>query len=154
MARRSIWSFILAAYILFIYSNSMHTAQSSSAQSGLVLEMMRQAMEALGVSGSWITEHVIRKSAHFGEYTVLGMLLLQWVRAYGFERKTRVLILVIFGFMTPFVDETIQLFVAGRSGQISDVWLDGCGVVFGIILLYAVLQTLGRRRRKKIGKKL
>lgn len=34
----------------------------------------------------------------------------------------------------PFVDETIQLFVEGRSGQISDVWLDMAGIVTGIMV--------------------
>lgn len=37
--------------------------------------------------------------------------------------------------LIPFVDETIQLFTEGRSGQISDVWLDMSGVLFGTCLV-------------------
>ena len=35
--------------------------------------------------------------------------------------------------MIPFVDETIQLFVEGRSGQVSDVWLDLAGALCGLL---------------------
>ena len=41
-------------------------------------------------------------------------------------------------FLVPFVDETIQLFVDGRSGQVDDVWLDLCGVVCGLVLTTAL----------------
>lgn len=41
----------------------------------------------------------------------------------------------------PFADETIQLFVEGRSGQISDVWLDLAGALTGT-MLYLTLRKL------------
>jgi len=34
----------------------------------------------------------------------------------------------------PLLDETIQLFVPGRSGQVGDIWIDCFGVVFGTLL--------------------
>lgn len=49
--------------------------------------------------------------------------------------------------MVPFVDETIQLFVAGRSGQISDVWLDMSGAAAGMAITVGALCCL--RRKKK-----
>ena len=33
--------------------------------------------------------------------------------------------------LSAFIDETIQLFVEGRSGQITDVWLDMAGIYMG-----------------------
>ena len=41
-------------------------------------------------------------------------------------------------FAVPFVDETLQLFTEGRSGQISDVWLDMAGALTGTVLYLAV----------------
>ena len=42
------------------------------------------------------------------------------------------------GLSCAFCDETIQLFVDGRSGQVDDVWLDLCGVVCGLVLTTAL----------------
>ena len=49
----------------------------------------------------------------------------------------------------PFVDETIQLFVRGRSGQISDVWLDLAGMWtgLGLMCLLGRARSHGNRRR-------
>jgi VanZ family protein len=45
-------------------------------------------------------------------------------------------------------DETIQLFVPGRSGQISDVWVDLTGVAIGCVLTIAVERFIARRRKR------
>lgn len=45
-------------------------------------------------------------------------------------------------------DETIQLFVPGRSGQITDVWLDTAGYLTGA-LLTLLLFRLCRKRPKQ-----
>ncbi len=56
-------------------------------------------------------------------------------------------------FAVPFLDETIQLFTEGRSGQISDVWLDMAGACFGLLAaalvkrLWNMSRRRGRRRR-------
>ena len=48
----------------------------------------------------------------------------------------------------PLCDESIQLLVPGRSGQISDVWLDFAGALTGLAAA-ALLLWLGRRHRAK-----
>ena len=50
-------------------------------------------------------------------------------------------------FMIPFVDETLQLFTEGRSGQISDVWLDMCGVAAGLCISWVTVQIGVRLHR-------
>ena len=54
-------------------------------------------------------------------------------------------------FCLPFIDETIQLFVEGRSGQISDVWLDMAGIYMGIMItgwLVKIVRTALEKNRK------
>ena len=51
-------------------------------------------------------------------------------------------------FMVPFVDETIQLFVAGRSGQISDVWLGMSGAAAGMAITVGALCCLRRKKER------
>lgn len=107
-------------------------------------------MESLGWEHLWLTEHIIRKTAHFAEYAVLGGLT---ARAYGLYGRHRIcnrdaLMLI---FMVPFVDETIQIFVAGRSGQISDVWLDMSGAAVGMAIAAGVMCCLRKKRTVRQG---
>lgn len=73
----------------------------------------------------------VRKAAHATEYAVLGMLLAG--AAYQKKMPARRLMLLSWGIGTGYAatDEIHQLFVPGRSGQLSDVLLDSCGVMAG-----------------------
>ena len=51
------------------------------------------------------------------------------------------------GMAIPFTDETIQLFVEGRSGQIGDVWLDMSGVLAGFLIVKLISGLRGTGRR-------
>lgn len=158
------WHILLILYILFIYSNSMRPAVQSSAESGRVLRLLQDLAESAGIAVPWLTEHIVRKCAHFIEYTGLGILLRQsaayikWDRSISEnmgslsalgnqtlryqkkENRTSVFLELhrVAIFAVPFVDETLQLFTEGRSGQISDVWLDMAGALTGTVLYLAV----------------
>ena len=54
---------------------------------------------------------------------------------------------LFFLLLVPFVDETIQLFVPGRSGQISDVWLDMAGGAAGFLAAFLLEQYKMRKRK-------
>ena len=131
MRGRRIWSVLLVLYVGFVFGNSLTPAVESSAQSMSVLELVTGVLSAAGLGNVGVTEHLIRKMAHFGEYTVLGMLLAQCLSLYGLPRVNRWQLHAMMGFLIPFVDETLQLFTEGRSGQISDVWLDCSGCCSG-----------------------
>lgn len=135
----------MLVYICFIYGNSLTPASVSSQESGFLLEKVRGAMISLGWEYLWLTEHIIRKTAHFAEYAVLGALTAKACGVYGghriFNRDALTLL-----FWVPFADETIQLFVAGRSGQISDVWLDMSGAAVGLVITAGVLFCLRKKK--------
>ena len=42
-------------------------------------------------------------------------------------------------------DETIQLFVPGRSGRIADVWLDTAGYLTGALLTLLIFRLCRKR---------
>ena len=144
------WHVVILVYICFIYGNSLTPASISSQESGFLLANVQGAMESLGWEHLWLTEHIIRKTAHFAEYAVLGGLTAKAYGLYGrhriFNRDALMLI-----FMVPFVDETIQLFVAGRSGQISDVWLDMSGAAVGMAITAGVMCCLRKKRTVRQG---
>ena len=149
MRKRYFWSIFFVLYVGFVFGNSLTPAVESSAQSMSVLQLVTGAMKAVGLGNVGVTEHFIRKAAHFSEYTLLGILLAQCLAQYGLMAVTRWQFHGLLGFLIPFVDETLQLFTEGRSGQISDVSLDCAGVLFGTVLFLAV----GRWRRRRKGKK-
>ena len=136
---------VILLYICFIYGNSLTPAAVSSQESGFLLATVQGVMESLGWEFLWLTEHIIRKTAHFAEYAVLGGLTARAAGIPGTERLKDALMLI---FIVPFVDETIQLFVAGRSGQISDVWLDMSGAAVGMMITAGVLSYAARRKKR------
>lgn len=153
MKKNRLWTLAVLFYVLFIYSNSMKPAVLSSQDSGFVLGLAQDIFEYTGSEASWLTEHAVRKLAHFSEYAVLGILLSGCFRSYGLKADRQWLLHGLAGFILPFVDETIQLFVEGRSGQLSDVWLDCSGVFFGTAV-FLVFLLIGKRMESMNVKKL
>lgn len=137
ISKKIFWTVLTLLYLLLIYSNSMRTAPESTIQSrgflGLIEKFFPFAVYNLG-----LTEHILRKMAHFGEYLVLGMLLAQTVRVYGFFQFRQFGMVLLSGFLMAAADEGIQLFVEGRSGQFSDVMLDLCGVAAGCFVWFVI----------------
>jgi VanZ family protein len=50
------------------------------------------------------------------------------------------------GLFVCFIDETIQLFVEGRSGEIRDMWIDFAGVALGTLIVLAIINNKKGRR--------
>lgn len=150
--KKYIWLTIFLLYVLFIFSNSMKPADISSKDSGMALKLVSCFLESAGANSSWLTEHILRKAAHFSEYTLFGILLSGCVKVWGFEgKKCRSLYFTV-GYIVPFCDETIQLFVKGRSGQISDVWLDCGGAAFGILVMMFLKMRYKRTEESNVKK--
>src|SRR5260221_1092249 len=74
--------------------------------------------------GTW--DLILRKLAHFGEYAVLGLLL---VRAFGREPLAAAA-----GVAYAATDELHQHFVRGRHAAFRDVAIDSAGVLAGLLL--------------------
>lgn len=83
-------------------------------------------------------DHPVRKAAHATEYAILGILLFRvWKK-----RRYRMSLLTAACYAA--TDEIHQIFVPGRSGQITDVMIDTCGAAVGLLIVFLV----GRIRRK------
>ena len=122
---------LIVCNVLFIWGNSAMPAQISAAISGFVRDIV--SLLAGGGSGAEAAfgDGILRKIAHFVEFTCLGAGLC-WL--LSMLKKHRLLAL-IGGFLVACVDETIQCFVPGRGPRITDVLLDSAGVGCGILLL-------------------
>ena len=132
----------------------MAVATVSSGASGRVLAWMRTILRRLGHPGlaEHLTMHIVRKLAHFCEYTLEGFLLMLCMRVYSRHPLRHITVPMLGGVLTALADETIQLFSEGRSSQVTDVWLDSAGVLAGILtalVLMALCRLLFNHRNKE-----
>ena len=130
--RHKIFLALTVLWLCVIWGHSMMPAENSGNESNFLSEWLMQYLP-------WMNDFVIRKVAHFVEYAVLGGLLFG-----AFPQRGRIAVIesVFAGFLAAFLDETIQLFSPGRSGQISDVWLD----LAGFCLVQLLLRLLIRKK--------
>ena len=133
---RVLFTLALAGCIWFIFSNSMAVADVSSVSSGRVLQLLQAVLRRLGMPGlaQRLTMHLVRKLAHFCEYTLEGFLLMLCMRVYTRQYVRHISVPMLGGVLTAMADETIQIYSPGRSSQVTDVWLDSAGVLAGILI--------------------
>ncbi len=138
---------LTACMLLFAFIHSAMPADVSEDESGSVLSFLQTLFNYFGLNAE-LTDHIVRKSAHFIEYAVIGGLLMTCAYSFNRYRPHKYSFQVLFaGLASAVVDETIQLNVTGRSGQISDVLLDFSGVLFGAILMYIIFAVYRKARK-------
>ena len=77
---------------------------------------------------------IVRKLAHFTIYLILGILVLLFIREFKLDFKYTFIIPILICFIYAISDETHQLFVEGRSGELRDIFIDTLGSFIGISL--------------------
>ena len=142
---------LTACMMIFAWGHSCFPANLSSMESNWVVNLFWKFFRLFGAQEA-PDEQLIRKLAHYSEYTAIGALMLSCAYSRDRQRPHRFWAYVLgAGLLTAVIDETIQLFVEGRAGMIIDVWIDFGGIVTGSLIMlgfYAIV-----RRRKKKGDK-
>jgi len=120
---------------ILIWVNSSLPATISSSQSGFVANIIYPLFK-------WLFDYetstyLIRKLAHFTEFLILGVLVTLLYNEFKLNKY--LLIAFTHGLMVAIIDETIQLFVPGRAGLVSDVLIDLSGVIIGILISYLII---------------
>jgi len=136
------WVIVYILYVALIFGQSAVPASGSSAESGFLLGLAQSVLSALHIPSAWLTEHLLRKMAHFTEYAIMGVLLR--IMTGKMQERLSLAFRMALPVFIPFLDETIQLFVPGRSGQVSDMWIDFAGVLTGLLLQ----RVFSKERRK------
>lgn len=88
-------------------------------------------------------DHPVRKCAHASEYALLAILIMLLMGSYGVTGKRRFLICLIWVAVYASTDEFHQLFVPGRSGQLTDVLIDTAGGMMGCVI-FALASKAGK----------
>ncbi len=135
MIKRIALSFLTLSAISFIFINSSFDAVSSDTQSLGFTAMINEFLHSIDITIT-LSNYFVRKCAHFAEYFLLGTLLYFTVKSFLKKLDYKILIAPAMGLLVASVDETIQLFSYGRSGQISDVLLDFFGVCTAVLIFF------------------
>ena len=131
---------VLIATLCFIWSNSMVGKEGSASLSRTVTAWLN----GIGIP---VTEHFVRKAAHFCEFGLLGceLMLLFWLRSgVHFQNLCNAAFAALLSAVT---DETIQIF-SGRGSQVQDVVLDFSGALTGILLVSLIMIIAWRNQSR------
>lgn len=95
-------------------------------------------------------QFVVRKSAHFLEYTALGFMIRCCLESWAGNRRERGLGPAgwALGAFYAATDEAHQLMVDGRGGTVTDVLLDSSGVLTGILIWTLIFRWLKKKGRR------
>ncbi|MCD7727197.1 MAG: VanZ family protein [Ruminococcus sp.] len=146
-------------WLCVIFRFSAMPAQQSSEQSSFIISVLNSLFNLDLSSGEIIQkfsiaqsiDFFVRKTAHFTEYAILGVLSFLSFSELGRRQARRRMFQfsasLIFCLLYAASDETHQLFVSGRSAAVRDVLIDFLGSVAGVAVI--LLVTLLKDKRKK-----
>ena len=152
--KKTIFAVLLVLWMGFIFSMSCENAEKSSNTSGQTIRVVLSVVpefekqpEEVKVNIIEKLQFIVRKSAHFIGYMILGILASGLILQYENINKKyplAFLICVIYAIS----DEIHQLFVPGRAGQVRDVLIDSAGGLLGIIIVMAFEKLLIKFNKK------
>ena len=126
---------------------SHQSASISSGQSGVFVEQLRHI--APSVDQQLLT-FLVRKGAHIFAYFVLGILTFNalWrVDLSKFKFNCPVGLSIIVCALYAVSDESHQLFVSGRSGEIRDIMIDSYAAMVGVFIISIFVRILQKSKK-------
>ena len=152
---------ITILWMVFIFSMSAKNAtQSSSISGGFTYNILNTFFEQFRsidkTTQNGIVEglqFIVRKSAHFLAYAILGGLCFENLSILDkLSKKKTFFIALLISVLYAISDEIHQYFVPGRACQFRDVMIDSCGALTGIIVVIIfskIIQKLNKIKRDK-----
>jgi VanZ family protein len=130
--------------VIFYFSS--RTANESAQQSNVILQWI-----IAHFGDGFFTDFVVRKGAHFLEYTGLCILFSgAWLFTKG---KRQAPLSIICASAYAVTDEIHQIFVDGRSCEFRDWAIDTSGAVFGaliFLLIFVIVKSIVNKRKNNI----
>jgi len=139
------WVLVIGWMALIYFLSAQHAEQSANLSGGIT-QFVKEIVEQVAPDGEFQMDEIsffVRKNAHFFAYMLLAVLTLNAVRRNGVLGWLSMGVAFIISVLYAISDEVHQLFVPGRSGQVSDVLLDSAGALVGIALYAVISKWLG-----------
>ncbi len=144
--KKIIWWSIsaLLALLIFIFS-SQPGHESSEISSGLLSDILALIMPNASTEQFEFFHTLLRKASHFSVYLFLGIAIRNLVKCYQVAKPLTYTLLFCIAYAAS--DEFHQIFVPGRSAQLTDVGIDFAGSLVGVFILYGVEKLFRRISR-------
>lgn len=140
--------FLLIVCLGVIWGNSMTPGQLSGQLSGWASALLGKLFPFLAPDSEY-GHLLVRKLAHFSEFTILGILL-RWLFAMLIGRKLpRFLLPLGCGMVCAVIDECIQIFSPGRVCSFFDMCIDWGGVLTGVGMLSLLFLLIVKKGTRK-----
>ena len=140
---RAWWPALVWALVIIVMSTDTFSAEHTGAVLKHILQWIDPSMTAAQFE---IIHRFIRKSAHFTEYFVFGLLLYRAVRgARGGWRWSWGLTALFLAASYSALDEIHQAFVASRHASPYDSLLDTTGALFAMFCLWLWFRARNRQ---------
>lgn len=156
-----LWAAVLVLMAVIFHFSAQPADESSATSSPFVdfyIRLFHPEADSLSPEERFELEDsasfIVRKTAHFSIYTLLGLLLAAAVSstfpAGGYKRLWLPFLL---GALRAVSDEIHQSFVPGRSCELRDMAIDSTGVLLGVLLFTACARLVFSLRAKRRSRK-
>lgn len=141
-------SILVIIWMFVIFNFSSQNGPKSTNTSDVVTSMVVNVTTSVtnkNVSREEVKKRVedstflVRKMAHFTEYLILGILVLQLLSDYTKINKRMLIVSLIICYLYAVSDEVHQIFIPGRTAKVLDTFIDGAGSLVGITI-YSIYQ--------------
>ena len=154
---------ILASVVVmvFIFSNSLKTAEESTQQSSNVVDLVQKVAAVIAPDSQIanatgdaydVLQGVIRSMAHFLEFCLLGALFSWTCFSYTFDKIWQICPALGVAAVA-ITDESLQLIPASRAFQFTDILVDVgggvCGIAFAILCVWIGFCIYRNHKNKK-----
>ena len=147
---------VLIMCMIFLFSTEQ--AERSDATSGVfsrwILRITRPDFDRLPEEEQIVlyneVQTVVRKTAHFTEFMMLGCSMAMCLESWFGGRNGKIRFLAIPGGAAyAMLDEWHQTLVDGRAGQWRDVGLDTAGVICGVLIAGWIIRRVKSRIKQE-----
>jgi len=130
------WIPVVLWMILIFYMSHQPAVVSDGLSTGITQKLMEFIEKVFSNSELNMdsVNHYVRKNAHFMEYLILGVLVINALRKSGMTGGKGITFALLMCILYASSDEYHQLFVQGRAGRVTDVLIDSSGALTGILL--------------------
>ena len=137
-----LWILVVFWMGLIFYFSSFNRIESTEQSQGFLYKTLGNVIEIIKPNISEVDKEeliieldpIVRKIAHASEFFVLSILIYFLLKQYNIKKIYIITLLLCFLYASS--DEIHQLFVLNRSAQIIDVFIDTCGSLLSLIIIY------------------
>lgn len=143
-----LWVPVVLWMILIFYLSHQPSTASNELSSGVMMLTVNTLNNVTPIElDLGILHQLIRKSAHFFAYLILGVFVLRALKNYQGHDVKKIGLALILCVVYASSDEIHQLFIPGRSGEVRDVMIDSTGALTGLLIYWLFVKLLKKRQQ-------